>query len=64
MHGDFHTRALLVVVAVLLSLIAALSAALLAYATGGSGLQAVGWGAGTFLGSMTLILSMLTILLS
>lgn len=64
MHGDFHTRALLVTVAVLLSLIAALSAALLAYVTGGRGLKAVGWGAGTFLGSMTLILSMLTILLS
>ncbi|CAL9437276.1 hypothetical protein SUDANB9_02163 [Streptomyces sp. enrichment culture] len=64
MHGDFHTRALFVVVAVLLSLVAALVAAIIAYATGGRGLKAVGWGAGTFLGSMTLVLSMLTILLS
>ncbi|MEW1674864.1 hypothetical protein AB0O47_16685 [Streptomyces noursei] len=64
MHWDFHTRVLLVVVAVLLSLIASLSAALLSYATGGRGLQAMGWGAGTFAGSMTLTLSMLTILLS
>lgn len=64
MHWDFRTRVLLVVVAVLLSLIASLSAALLAYATGGRGLQAVGWGAGAFAGSMTLALSVLTLLLS
>ncbi|MFB6533104.1 hypothetical protein ACFCY8_13360 [Streptomyces noursei] len=64
MHWDFHTRVLLVLVAVLCSLIASLSAALLAYVTGRGGLQAVGWSAGTFAGSMTLSLSVLTILLS
>ncbi|MFF9675975.1 hypothetical protein ACF1GS_30515 [Streptomyces eurythermus] len=64
MHWDFRTRVLLVVVAVLLSLAASLSAALLAYATGGGGHQAVGWGAGTFVGMMTISLGMLAILLS
>ncbi|MEE1797509.1 hypothetical protein PUR57_02210 [Streptomyces sp. JV176] len=63
MHWNLRTRVLLVVVAVLLSLTASLSAALLAYVTGGGGLQAVAWGAGTFVGSMTLALGVLTILL-
>lgn len=64
MRGDFHTRVLLVVVAVFFSLIVALSAALLSYATGGRGLQAVSWGAAAFVGAMTLSLAVLTILLS
>ncbi|MFI6372429.1 hypothetical protein [Streptomyces sp. NPDC050546] len=64
MRWDFRTRVLLVVVAVLLSLAASLFAALLAYATGGAGNQALSWGAGTFAGSMTIALGVLVILLS
>ncbi|MFG3295925.1 hypothetical protein ACGF3G_44995 [Streptomyces sp. NPDC048179] len=64
MDWDFRTRVLLVVVAVLLSLVAALSASLLAYATGGGGLRAVGWGAATFVALMTLALGVLSILSS
>ncbi|MDQ0745803.1 hypothetical protein QF034_000034 [Streptomyces africanus] len=64
MRWDFRTRVLLVVVAVLLSLTASLSAALLSYASGGGGHQAVGWGAGTFAGSMTIALGVLAILLA
>lgn len=64
MRFDFRTRALLVVVAVLLSLTASLTAALLSYSTGGGGHQAVGWGAGTFAGSMTITLGVLVILLT
>ncbi|AXG79039.1 hypothetical protein DVK44_16575 [Streptomyces paludis] len=63
MHRDFRTRVLLMVSGGFLSLTASLTAALLAYITGGGGLQALSWGAGTFVGSMTLVLGALTILL-
>ena len=60
---DFRTRVLLVVVAVLLSLVVSLAAALIAYAADRNGLTAVAWGGGAFLGTMTLALGVLTVLL-
>lgn len=63
MHSELHMRVLLALVAVLFSLTAALSAALLVYAVRRSGLQAVSWGAGTFAGILGLSLTVLSFVL-
>lgn len=63
MRSNFNTRLLLVVVAVLFSLVMALTAALLDYVATRHGLAALTAGAGAFVATMTLAMVVLTVLL-
>ncbi|WP_319737269.1 hypothetical protein [Streptomyces niveiscabiei] len=63
MLPHFRTRLMLVVIAVLFSLVVALTTALLFYAAKGSLLFALTAGAGAFVATMTLALGVLSLLL-